>query len=80
MMAHWKNAQDFCFITGDTDQLDLYYLYSVIISTAILPGHALQTDLSQQHGKGNVVMVQHSSGHSVERHLIRQKPDISTTA
>lgn len=42
-----------------------------------LPGHTLQTDLSQQHGKGNVVVVQHSPGHSVECHLISYKPDIS---
>ena len=36
---------------------------------AALPDGALQFDSGQQHGEGDVVLVQHASGHPVERHL-----------
>ena len=33
------------------------------------PDGALELDPGQQHGEGDVVLVQHASGHAVERHL-----------
>lgn len=36
---------------------------------AALPEGALQLDPGQQHGEGDVVLVQHAPGHPVERHL-----------
>lgn len=38
------------------------------------PDGALQLDPRQQHGEGDVVLVQHAAGHAVERHL-GQKQD-----
>lgn len=49
-------------------------LFAVLcFNISILPGHALQTDLSQQHGKGDVVLVKHTLGYSVECHLHSRK-------
>lgn len=44
-------------------------LLVVNFNTGGLRGHSLEADLSQQHGEGNVVLVQHTSGYSVEHHL-----------
>lgn len=40
-----------------------------------LPGQALELDPGQQHGKGDVVLVQHAPGHPVKRHLGTQAGD-----
>lgn len=36
-------------------------------------GDALQADFGQKHGEGDVVVVQHTSGHSIKGHLHPQK-------
>lgn len=36
-------------------------------------GDALQADFGQKHGEGDVVVVQHTSGHSVKGHLHPQE-------
>lgn len=37
-----------------------------------VPGQALQVDSGEQHGKRDVVLMQHSSSDSVKRHLNRK--------
>lgn len=37
-----------------------------------VPGHALEANLCQKHGKSDVIQVQHPSGCSVEHHLRKE--------
>lgn len=42
-------------------------------SGRVVPGHALEANLCQKHGKSDVIQVQHPSGCSVEHHLGRKQ-------